>query len=256
MSRNNQFIVSPFALDAPAQDAAGVAPSGALLNTPRLDAAGMKARISQVHRPLAELVAEVAAGGARPVSVAGDCCATIGVLAGLQRAGLDPVVVWLDAHGDFNTWDTTPSGFMGGMPLAMLVGHGDQDLAHAVKLRPQRESDVILTDARDLDPGERKALERSAVARAARLEEVPDLLPKGRPCYVHLDPDLINPLDAPAMRYPARGGPRLSQVLALCRTLAVTGRVVAASLTLWDVQADHDGATRRACLSALDALVA
>ncbi len=60
---------------------------------------------------------------------AGDCVASLGVAAGLQRAGIEPSVAWLDAHGDFNTWETTPSGFMGGMPLAVLAGLGDQSIS-------------------------------------------------------------------------------------------------------------------------------
>ena len=249
-----EYLVSPFSLDAPAPAAREAAPAGARLNAPQLDAPTMKGRISQVHQPLAGLVAESVRRGARPVSVAGDCCATIGVLAGLQRAGLDPVVVWLDAHGDFNTWQTTPSGFLGGMPLAMLVGRGDQDLVRGVGLHPVTESGVILADARNLDPGERRALESSAVRRA-NVAGARALVPDGRPLYVHLDPDVISPADAPAMRYPARGGPRLAGVVALCRSLASTGRVAAASLTLWDTAADRDGRTRRACLAALEALV-
>jgi arginase len=254
MSPSAEYIVSPFALDAPAPAARAAAPERTRVNAARLDATSMKGRISQVHEPLADLVAGAVRRGARPVSVAGDCCATIGVMAGLRRGGLDPVVVWLDAHGDFNTWDTTPSGFMGGMPLAMLVGRGDQDLMRAVGLVSVPESDVILADARDLDPGERVALESSSVVRPgiARLMRA---VPAGRPLYVHLDPDVISPADAPAMRYPATGGPRLAEVVRLCRSLAATGRVAAASLTLWDTGADRDGTTRRACLAALEALV-
>ena len=254
MSPSAEYIVSPFALDAPAPAARAVVPERTRVNAPLLDARTMKKRIAQVHEPLAELVAGSARRGARPVSVAGDCCATIGVMAGLQRAGLDPVVVWLDAHGDFNTWVTTPSGFMGGMPLAMMVGLGDQDLVRAVGLDTVKDSDVLLADARSLDPGERKALAASSVVRAS-LPRLMRAVPRGRPLYVHLDPDVINPADAPAMRYPAEGGPRLAQVVEVCRSLAATGRVAAASLTLWDTAADRDGRTRRACLAALEALV-
>src|SRR5512136_997268 len=98
--------------------------------------------MSVLHQPLAEFTAQTVLHGDRPVSLAGDCCTPLGVLAGLQQAGLVPVLLWLDAHGDFNTWETTPSGFLGGMPLAMLVGRGDQTMAQAVGLRPLPESRV------------------------------------------------------------------------------------------------------------------
>ena len=62
--------------------------------------------------------------------------------------------MWLVSHGDFNTWETTPSGFLGGMPLAMLTGRGDQRMLEAVGLDPLADNQVWLSDARDLDPGD------------------------------------------------------------------------------------------------------
>lgn len=56
--------------------------------------------------------------------VSGDCTTSLGVIAGLQRAGRDPGLVWVDAHGDFNTEATSPSGYLGGLPLALAVGIG------------------------------------------------------------------------------------------------------------------------------------
>ncbi|NIS82127.1 MAG: hypothetical protein GTO14_18395 [Anaerolineales bacterium] len=91
--------------------------------------------MSILHESLAARVAESVRDGSLTLSIAGDCCTTIGVLAGLQRADVSPLLVWFDAHGDFNTWDTTPSGFLGGMPLAMLAGIGDQTMPEAVGLR-------------------------------------------------------------------------------------------------------------------------
>jgi arginase len=117
------------------------------------------------------------------------------------------------------------------------------------------ESDIILADARDLDPGERDALERSEVRRSADLAKVPRMIPPGRPVYVHLDPDVIDPLDAPAMHYPAKGGRTAGEVSVLARALASTGQVIAVSMTLWDLPADQDGRTARSCLGALNALV-
>lgn len=250
-----QMILSPFCLEAPLPAARRLATPGWQVNAPAANGTDRQSRMTAVHRPLVAAVAEALRKGQQPVTIAGDCCSTIAVLAGLQSAGLDPVLVWLDAHGDFNTWETTPSGFIGGMPLAMLVGIGDQGLAQGVGLRTQRQSDVILADARDLDPGERQLLEASAVRRVTELAAIPALLPVGRPIYVHLDPDVIDPADVPAMHYPTPGGPSLAVVRSACASLARTGRVVAASLTLWDFDADEGRRTERACLSALDALL-
>lgn len=77
-------------------------------------------RMGTLCAALAGEVAAIRADGQLPVVIAGDCTFSIGVLAGLQRESTDLTLVWYDAHGDFNTHETTPSGFIGGMPLAML----------------------------------------------------------------------------------------------------------------------------------------
>ena len=152
----NQMILTPFFLDELLPGLESLAESDWLINKPLLPGGETQQRLSALHMSLADFTQQSLLNAKRPVSIAGDCCTTIGVLAGLQRAGLDPVLIWFDAHGDFNTWQTTPSGFLGGMPLAMLVGRGEQTMPMAVDLKPLAEDRVILTDARDLDPAEVK----------------------------------------------------------------------------------------------------
>ena len=150
---NNQMILSPFFLDEPLPELENLAQAGWVVNKPDLPGGEKQHRMSAIHRPLAEIARQAIEKGNRPISVAGDCCSAIGMLAGLQRAGLDPVLIWFDAHGDFNTWETTPSGFLGGMPLAMLVGKGEQSLLSALELKPLSEDRVVLTDARSRSGG-------------------------------------------------------------------------------------------------------
>src|SRR6185436_17512054 len=97
----------------------------------------------------------------------GDCVTAVAVLAGLQRRGLDPAVVWFDAHGDFHTEATTTSGYLGGLPLAKVVGLSDLALPRALGMTPIAEDRAVLVDARDLDPGEVTALAASAVRQVA-----------------------------------------------------------------------------------------
>ncbi len=213
------------------------------------------ARMIAMYRPLAAWVAETVTQGELPVSLAGDCVSSLGVLAGVQRAGLRPTLIWFDAHGDFNTWETSPSGFLYGMPLAMLVGRGEQTIVEGVHLVPLPEARVILTDARDLDPGEREALADSAVAHlpdAASLLNNP--LPE-EPLYVHVDTDVVDPNEARAVRYPAPGGPSVETLRRVFQRLAQTGRLVAISFSAWSTEMDTDGRTREVCLSLLDELV-
>jgi arginase len=251
----NRFILTPKFLDEGLPELTALAAPDWYVNDPLLSAGKRQPRMSMLHQSLAQKVADAIGAGERPVSVAGDCCATIGVLAGLQRAGLHPFLIWFDAHGDFNTWETTPSGFLGGMPLAMLVGRGDQTLVNAVALKPFPEKRVLLTDARDLDPGEQEAVEDSDVMHlpdASALLEYP--LP-ARPLYVHLDTDVINPADAPAMSYPAPGGASQVELQEILRSLAETGRVAAVSVSSWNPKLDEDGHTRRVCMDLLHTLL-
>src|SRR5207245_625703 len=149
----DRFMLTPFFLDQPLPAARRLAAPDWHLNSPVLAEGDLMGRLAAVGHGLAEFVASSGRDGVRDVIVAGGCWVAIAVLAGLQRAGVDPVLVWLDAHGDFNTWETTPSGFPGGMPLAMIVGRGEQTLTSALGLRTLMETDVVLSDARDLDPG-------------------------------------------------------------------------------------------------------
>lgn len=247
----NHVLLTPYFLDQPAPLLTRLADSGSEVNTPTLAGDSSIDRMAILHRRLADLVAATVLRGDRPVSIAGDCCTTIGVVAGLQRAGVSPVLVWLDAHGDFNTWQTTVSGFIGGMPLAMLVGRGDQGLLLACGCVSLPETDVFLADARDLDPAERELLEGSGVRRYSDLLSLAGALPADRPVYLHFDTDLLNPLDAPAMAYATAGGPRLDEVREFGDRLARTDRLAAVSMTTWDLLADTDRKTEETCLAAL-----
>lgn len=249
----NQFILSPFALDQRAPLMDRLAAPDWTVNAPSLSGDSMMARMRGVHEPLAEAVARTVAAGQRAVSVGGDCCQTIAVAAGLRRAGLDPVVVWFDAHGDFNTWDTSPSGYIAGMALAMLVGRGELTLLQQLDLAPLAETRCILSDARDLDPGERASLQASAVTHVG-IEQLLERLPADKPLYVHFDVDVIDAADAPASFFPVSGGPSADTMRSLARQLRETGRLVAVSVTPWRLDHPETPRTEQVCLEILDAL--
>jgi arginase len=173
----------------------------------------------------------------------------------LQRAGIEYSLIWLDAHGDFNTWETTPSGFLGGMPLAMLVGRGEQTMLEAVGIGKLAEERVLLMDARDLDPAEKVALAESNVLR---LPSVGDLIEHpllDMPIHVHFDTDIIDSAEAPAMNYPAPDGPSAEELQEAFRYLARTGKVRAISMSTWNPGLDHDGRTREVCMRLLQTLL-
>lgn len=252
----DQFILTPYFLDSPVPGLEPLARPGWQINQLELEPGEKQARMVTLHRPLAAMMAGAIGAGARPVSLAGDCCTTIGVLAGLQQAGLTPTLIWFDAHGDFNTWETTPSGFLGGMPLAMAVGLGEQTLLEGVGLRPLSPQQVILTDGRDLDPGERLLVEQSGIVHLPDVRQLLEHpLPDG-PLYVHFDTDIVNPIEMPAMNYPAPGGPSGETLREVFRYLAATGRVAAVSFSAWNPDLPHAHRSRELSLSLLAELLA
>ncbi len=251
----NQYILSPFYLDESLEELSALTNKDWIINSPALSGEDKQTRMSVIYRALARRVKETVKTGMRPVSIAGDCCSAIGVLAGLQRAQINPTLIWFDAHGDFNTLETTPSGFLGGMPLAMIVGKGDQTMPNAVKLNSLPENRVILCDARDLDPGESELVSKSKVVHIADAEHLLDYpLPPG-PLWVHLDTDILPAEEAPAMNYPVHGGSPSSVVESVFNRLAQTNRVIAFSLSSWNPKLDTDGKSRKVCMDLLRALV-
>lgn len=179
---------------------------------------------------LYERVAQVVADRPVPVLVIStDCTTSLGVLAGLQRAGHDPGVVWLDAHADFHTEATTTSGYLGGLPLALAVGIGTPTLPALLGLRAVPQDRAVLVDARDTDPPESALLAGSAVARTTVADLEGDTLPAG-PLYLHLDLDVCDPDDVPDLLYPVPGGPALTEVLGAVGRVLDTGRVVGIGL--------------------------
>ena len=213
MLRGESLALTPYALDAPLPALARLARPGWSVSS-GVPSAGdgdgddQLTRMAAIHGPLVADVARIAAEGGRPVCIVGDCCQPIAVLAGLQRAGLEPMVVWLDAHGDFNTHETTISGYVAGMSIAMITGRGNQALVEAAGLKPLPDTDIILADARDLDPRERELLEQSKVARPTDFDELVERVSASdRPFYVHFDTDVIDAAEAPATQFPVAGGP-------------------------------------------------
>ncbi len=251
----NDVCLTPLFLDHPVPGLEALVEPGWTVHQPILSASDCLKRMSAVHQSLAGWVEKTVGQGRRPVSIAGDCCTAIGVLAGLQRSGIDPALIWFDAHGDFNTPETTPSGFLGGMPLAMMVGRGDLTLPEAVGLVLLPENQVILTDARDLDPGEADALAQSEVTLLA---DPGDLLaydlPDG-PLYVHFDVDVVALEESPAQNYPAAGGPTAACLHAVFGHLAKTGRVAAVSVSTWNPDLDRDRRSETVSMDLLRTLI-
>lgn len=169
-----------------------------------------------------------------PLIFSGDCVNVLGAMKGLEAQ--NPDVLWYDAHGDFNTEETTPSGFLGGMPLAALVGRGNKALMQGIGLSPIAENKVIITDARDLDPEEGEMLASSDLLHLKSVSELSAQNFDDSPLYIHFDTDVVNTTDMPAMNYPAEGGPDLQKTLDSLAHVVSQANVVAVLFSLWNQQ--------------------
>jgi len=221
--------------------------------------------LGRLYAMLAARVREVVRDGNRPVSLAGDCVSTLGMLAGLQQAGRAPDrVLWLDAHGDFHTWSSSRTHYIGGMPLAMFVGRVDdnadprsqatRECLSTIGVRAYPPERIVLADARDLDPGEREALLESPIVRCSLDDVLPQLRLDER-VYLHWDTDIVDDrARMPALKYHVQRGPSAADMAAFFRALH-GHQIVAVSVSAWHAEQDHDDRTARACLEILNTLV-
>ncbi len=203
---------------------------------------------------LADTVAEARRAGRLPVILGGDCTISIGVVAGLRRALTDDFgIAWFDAHGDFNTPDTTLSGFLGGMPLACCCGRGLETLREAVGLtQPVNEAHVAILGVRDLDPAEKDLLDTTPVRRYAP-NELTNFQADARPAYLHFDIDVLDPRYAPGVNYLTPDG--LTPEAALTAARPIRPHLAALSLTAVDPEIDPTGLTVKTAIDLLPALL-
>jgi arginase len=246
-------IVSPWHLDehipafpVPVGVAATICPS--------LPDGPVPGRMTLLHRAVAGAVARAA----RPLLLSGDCPAALGAVPGLQSRYRDLAVVWLDAHGDFNTPAITTSGYLGGMALAMLTGRAPGLFRDTSGARPVADTHIVLADARDLDPAERDALAASQVRRvpadpAAITCALSEL---GRmPVYLHLDVDVIDSEQLSGLRFPSGPGPSVTQIEECLAAVCAAADVKAVGIACaWLPDRVSDHATRAAITGLAGAL--
>jgi arginase len=220
-------VVVPYHQDARlADDVIPLPPRGDyLILDPDLPDGDIWHRLGALDLAAATQIAAAAGAGGTTRVISGDCLIALATIAGIQRAGIDPAVVWFDAHGDLHTLDSSTSGYLGGLALRLVLG-AHADLLPSLSLRPVPERRAVLVDARDLDPAEADYLAGSAVHRTAIDDLDAGRLPSG-PLVMHIDLDVIDPAALPGLLFPAPGGPPAEAVLSAVRRLLDTGRVVA-----------------------------
>jgi arginase len=171
-------------------------------------------------RPVLEAAAaEISAAldqGEMPVLTASDCSICIATLPTVARRVPDVRLLWIDAHGDFNSPATTPSGFLGGMCLAAACARWDAGWPDTIDPRT-----VHFLGVRELDPGEREDVEAAGVRTG---------VPEDGPVYVHFDCDGLDPEVMP-VQFPVPAGLGLDEVRDVLAALAADGRLVGLEVT-------------------------
>jgi arginase len=205
-------------------------------------------------------VADSFAAGALPLLLGGDHSLAIGSLAAARDARPELRVLWLDAHGNLNTPETSPSGNVHGTPLAVALGQVDGPFGvcgwPGRALRPER---IALIGVRDLDPGERELIRRLGLAaytiadvdRRGIHAVVSEALERlGAPpgaLYVSVDLDVVDPLHAPGVGTPSPGGLTVREAHLAMELIAESGQL--AALDLVEVNPIRDVANRTAELA-------
>jgi len=193
-------------------------------------------------RTLADAVGTSMRAGATPAVLGGECTLVAGTLAGALPLEPDLALVYFDAHGDFNTLATTPSHYVGGMCLAHVCGRSIAPLLWP-GARKIAEEHVALVGGRALDPGERSNLDRSRLTRIRFDAEHADAseivaFARKRKVWLHVDLDVVDPSEFPAVVFPAANGVSLATLAGAIAQLASVSDIRGFELCGYDPQKD------------------
>jgi arginase len=202
---------------------------------------------------LRQRVGDIARAGNFPLVLGGDHSIAMGSVAGLLDAWGDVGVLWIDAHGDINTPETTPSGNVHGMPVAALLGKAGLGARLGWDTRHIRPDRVVLFGTRTLDPGERRIIRELGIRMftmteidqrgvTATVAEAIELLRGQGGIHVSFDMDAVDPLEAPGVGTPWPGGLTYREAHLAMELLAATGLV--SSMEVAEVNPIHDHENR------------
>jgi arginase len=213
--------------------------------------------IVHVAEDLAQQVISALQANEFPLILGGDHSIALGSISGVAHVHRQVGIIWVDAHADFNTEETTPSGNIHGMVLAALAGIGDPRLTHVCGWAPKLDPEnIVVIGARDLDPGEQKLLRthhvhvftmsdidrygisdvlRQAVAIAGRHNAI----------HLSLDMDSLDPREAPGVGTPVRGGLSYREAHLAMEMIADSQHLVSMDVVEVNSILDRENATAR-----------
>jgi arginase len=200
--------------------------------------------IAETCTRTAEAVAAALGQGSTPLVLGGDHSLAAGSVAGVaefyRRQNKKIGIVWLDAHSDINTPETSPSGNVHGMPLAALLGLGPEPLSNISGFSPKvAPENAVLIGLRDIDAAERENIRRAGMTEVYTMRDIDErgmrvvmeeaLRAAGRGTagyHVSLDMDWIDPEDAPGVGTPVRGGATYREAHLAMEIIADHGRLL------------------------------
>jgi arginase len=222
----------------------------------------------ELYGYLAERVAEARKNNRFPLILSGNCGATVGAIAG---AGIKPLgVIWFDAHGEFNTPETTTSGFLDGMGLAVATGLCWKNLAASIpNFHPISAKRIMLVGGRDFDAGERERLEQAGVmvVDCAAIEQTSMEDALGAPLsklssaaeevHLHIDLDALNPKEAPANGFVTEEvGLSVQQLREAIALIKEKSKIRSTTIASFDPASDPQGKTVQSTLELIKQIVA
>lgn len=195
--------------------------------------------IFEANKSLFEKVTDSLRHGALPVILGGDHCVAAGSITAAASHFNKLGVIWIDAHGDFNSDETSPSGNMHGMPLSAVTGFGpEMMIAYADTVRHVHPGNVAVVGGRDIDPGERKRMAASGVhvfsIHDVDLLGMPEIMRRAMEVasdgtdgiHVSFDVDAITPYEAPGVGTPVHSGLTVREAFLAAELVAESGKLL------------------------------
>ena len=208
---------------------------------------GVWHRLGLADGHLGNEVAEIAGKDVFVLGLLGNCNSSIGMLAGLQHSGggqelLTIGMIWIDAHGDFNTPETSWSGWLGGMPVAVASGQCLHRIREKAGLNPAIETrNIVMMGLRDVDPLEQELIDKSNITTVPTQDliehspvfqaAVEGLADRVDIIYLHIDLDILDASDIPGSFFEVEEGPLARQLVESIKLIVTNPKVGALGIS-------------------------
>ena len=230
---------------------------------------GLWQRVSLADAHLGRAVAALAREETFALGLLGNCISSWGMLAGLQHSGPSPRplrvgLIWVDAHADFNTPESTLSGWLGGMPVSVAAGQSLQRMRLTAGVDPPISTrDIVMMGQRDVDPLEQVLVDESHITMVspadmigqsdAMKQAVARLTARVDVIYLHVDLDILDATEIPGSFFETPGGPTADEVAAVLRVLMRNPKVRALGIASFPTAEEGRATSMRSAMTLIRA---